>query len=136
LRNIKEAEGISFQVDIDEQQPFYSDWQRLNTILENLISNAIKYHTEDVSGRYLKVKGTTGNEGLRLSISDNGIGIDAAYHEKIFDMFYRLSGKTPGSGFGLYIVKEALEKMNGKIEVQSEKGVGTTFIITLKNLKE
>ena len=136
LRNIKEAEGISFQVDIDEQQPFYSDWQRLNTILENLISNAIKYHTEEVSGRYLKVKGTTDNEGLKLSISDNGIGIDAAYHEKIFDMFYRLSGKTPGSGFGLYIVKETLDKMNGKIEIQSEKGVGTTFIITLKNLKE
>jgi len=136
LRNIKEAEGISFQVDIDEQQPFYSDWQRLNTILENLISNAIKYHTEEVSGRYLKVKGATDNEGLKLSISDNGIGIDAAYHEKIFDMFYRLSGKTPGSGFGLYIVKETLDKMNGKIEIQSEKGVGTTFIITLKNLKE
>jgi len=136
VRNIKGAKGISFQVDIDEQQPFYSDWQRLNTILENLISNAIKYHTEEVSGRYLNVTGRTDKEGLTLSISDNGIGIDAAYHEKIFDMFYRLSGKTPGSGFGLYIVKETLEKMNGKIEVQSEKGVGTTFIITLKNLKE
>jgi PAS domain S-box-containing protein len=135
LRNIKEADGISFQVDIDEQQPFYSDWQRLNTILENLISNAIKYHTEDVSGRYLNVTGTTDNEGLKLSISDNGVGIDAAYHEKIFDMFYRLSGKIPGSGFGLYIVKETLEKMNGKIEVQSEKGVGSTFTITLKNLR-
>jgi len=136
VRNIKEAKGISFQVDIDEQQPFYNDWQRFNTILENLIFNAIKYHTEEVSGRYVNVRGTTDKEGLKLSISDNGIGIDAAYHEKIFDMFYRLSGKTPGSGFGLYIVKETLEKMNGKIEVQSEKGVGTTFIITLKNLKE
>jgi signal transduction histidine kinase len=104
--------------------------------LENLITNAIKYHTEEVSGRYIKITGTTDNEELKLSISDNGIGIEAAYHKKIFDMFYRLSGKTPGSGFGLYIVKETLEKMHGKIEVRSEKGVGTTFIITLKNLKE
>jgi PAS domain S-box-containing protein len=136
VRNITEAKGISFEIDIDEQKPFYSDWQRFNTILENLIFNAIKYHTEEVSGRYLKVSGTTNNEELRLSISDNGIGIDAPYHGKIFDMFYRLSGKTPGSGFGLYIVKETLEKMHGKIEVQSEIGVGTTFIITLKNLKE
>ena len=135
-RNSKEAKGISFQIDIDEQKPFYSDFQRLNTILENLITNGIKYHTKAVSGRYLKVTGTTDNEGLKLSISDNGIGIDAAYHGKIFDMFYRLSGTTPGSGFGLYIVKETLDKMHGTIEIQSEKGVGTTFIITLKNLKE
>ena len=135
VRNIKEAKGISFQIDIDEQQPFYSDWQRFNIILENLISNAIKYHTKEVSGRYLKLTGTSGKEGLKLSISDNGIGIAPEFHEKIFDMFYRLSGKTPGSGFGLYIVKETLEKLHGTIEVQSEKGVGTTFIITLKNLK-
>lgn len=136
VSNIKEAKGISFQIDIDEQKPFYSDWQRFNTILENLISNAIKHHTQEVSGRYLKLTGTIDDEELKLSISDNGIGIDAAYHKKIFDMFYRLPGSTSGSGFGLYIVKESLNKIHGTIEVQSEKGVGTTFIITLKNLKE
>jgi len=135
VRNIKETKGISFEIDIDERKPFYSDGQRLNTILENLISNAIKHHSEEISGRYIKVTGSTDNEELKLSISDNGIGIEAEYHEKIFGMFYRLSGKTPGSGFGLYIVKEAVEKLYGTIEVQSEKGVGTTFIITLKNLK-
>jgi PAS domain S-box-containing protein len=136
VRNIKEAKGILFQIDIDEQQPFYSDWQRFNTIMENLISNAIKYHTNEATGRYLNVTGTADSEELKLRISDNGIGIDALYHDKIFDMFYRLSSKTFGSGFGLYIVKETLEKMQGNIEVQSEKGVGSTFIITLKNLKE
>jgi len=134
--NIKGAEGISFQVDIDEKHPFYSDWQRFHTILENLISNAIKYHTKEVSGRYLKLTGTSDNEKLKLSISDNGIGIEAAHHDKIFDMFYRLPGTTAGSGFGLYIVKETLEKLHGTIEIQSEKGVGTTFMISLKNLKE
>ncbi|MBK5194305.1 MAG: PAS domain S-box protein, partial [Flavobacteriaceae bacterium] len=135
VRNIKEAKGISFQVDIDEQKPFYSDWQRFNTILENLISNGVKHHTKEVSGRYLKLTGTTDSEELKLSISDNGIGIDPEFHDKIFEMFYRLSGTTAGSGFGLYIVKETLEKLHGTIEVQSEKGVGTTFSITLKNLK-
>jgi len=135
VRNIKEAKGISFQVDIDEQKPFYSDWQRFNTILENLISNGVKHHTKEVSGRYLKLTGTTDSEELKLSISDNGIGIDPEFHDKIFEMFYRLSGTTAGSGFGLYIVKETLEKLHGTIEIQSEKGVGTTFSITLKNLK-
>jgi len=136
VSKIKGADGISFQVEIDEQYPFYSDWQRFTTVLENLISNGIKYHTKAVSGRYLKLTGTSDKEELKLSISDNGIGIEAAHHDKIFDMFYRLPGTKAGSGFGLYIVKETLEKLHGTIEIQSEKGVGTTFIISIKNLKE
>ncbi|MGM0934929.1 MAG: PAS domain S-box protein [Bacteroidota bacterium] len=135
VRNIQEASGISFQIDIGEQHSFYSDWHRFNTVLENLISNAIKYHKKDVPGRYLKLTGTSDKEELKLSISDNGIGIDPEFHKKIFEMFYRLPGNIEGSGFGLYIVKETLEKMQGSIEVQSEKGVGTTFNIKLKNLK-
>jgi signal transduction histidine kinase len=50
-------------------------------------------------------------------------------------MFFRLSGKTEGSGIGLYIVKETVQKLEGSIQVESELGTGTTFIITLKNLK-
>lgn len=134
--NIKEAKGIDFQIDIDEETPFYSDWHRFNTILENLISNAIKYHTDEVSGRYFKVSGTSNKEELKLSISDNGKGIAPEFHDKIFDMFYRLPGNIEGSGLGLYIVKESVDKMQGSIEIESEKGVGTTFNIKLKNLKE
>ncbi|MBZ9730372.1 PAS domain S-box protein [Salegentibacter sp. JZCK2] len=135
VRNIKEANGISFKVDIDEQYPFYSNWHRFSTVLENLVSNSIKYHTNEVSGRYLKLTGTLDPEELKLSISDNGIGIDPEFHDKIFEMFYRLPGNTEGTGLGLYIVKETVEKMQGNIEIQSEKGIGTTFNIRLKNLK-
>ena len=136
VRNIKEADGISFKIDINEQHPFYSDWDRFNTVLENLVSNAIKYHTKQASGRYLKLTGTVDKEELNLSISDNGVGIDPAFHDKIFEMFYRVPGTTNGSGFGLYIVKETLEKMQGTIKIQSKIGIGTTFHIKLKNLKE
>lgn len=136
VRNIKDASGISFKIDIDEKHPFYSDWHRFNTVLENLVSNAIKYHTKEASGRYLKLTGTSNKDELNLSISDNGIGIDPEFHDKIFEMFYRLPGNTDGSGVGLYIVKETLDKMHGTIDIKSEKGVGTTFVITLKNLKE
>jgi signal transduction histidine kinase len=135
VRNIKEANGISFEIDIDEQYPFYSNWHRFSTVLENLVSNSIKYHTNKASGRYLKLTGTSDPEELKLSISDNGIGIDPEFHDKIFEMFYRLPGNTEGTGLGLYIVKETLDKMQGNIEIQSEKGVGTTFNIRLKNLK-
>ena len=134
LQSMKEANGIRFEVDILEQQPFYTDKLRFNTILKNLISNAITYHKKEETDRYVKIFGHSDHEGLHFSISDNGIGIDPAYHQKIFQMFFRLSGKD-GSGIGLYIVKDAIEMLQGSIEVQSEKWAGTTFNITLKNLK-
>ena len=81
MRNIKEANGISFVIDIDEKHPFYSDWHRFNMVVENLVSNAIKYNSKEVSGRYLKLSGTSLKEELKLSISDNGIGIDPEFHD-------------------------------------------------------
>ena len=135
LHSMKEAKGIHFEIDIKELQPFYSDRLRFKTIMENLISNAIKYHKKAESGNYIKITGQSDHEKLQLSIADNGIGIAPAYHNKIFDMFFRLSGEKDGSGIGLYIVKDTVEMLQGFIQVQSEKGNGTTFIITLKNLK-
>jgi PAS domain S-box-containing protein len=134
LQCMKNAKGIRYEVQINEQQPFYTDRLRLSTILKNLISNSIKYHKKEETDRFVKIIGYSDLENLHLSIIDNGIGIAPAYHQKIFDMFFRLSGKD-GSGIGLYIVKDAVEMLQGTIEVQSEKGAGTTFNITLKNLK-
>jgi PAS domain S-box-containing protein len=135
FHSMKEAKEIHFEIDIKEQQPFYTDRLRFKTILENLISNAIKHHKEEIFGRYIKITGQSDRQKLQLIIADNGIGIDPVYHQKIFDMFFRLSGKKDGSGIGLYIVKETIELLQGSIEIQSSKGAGTKFIITLKNLK-
>jgi PAS domain S-box-containing protein len=135
LQSMKEAKEIHYEIDIIEQQPFYTDRLRFKTILENLISNAIKHHKEEICGRYIKITGQSDRDKLQLIIADNGIGIDPVYHQKIFDMFFRLSGKKDGSGIGLYIVKDTIEILQGSIEIQSNKGTGTKFIITLKNLK-
>jgi len=134
LQRMKEAKGIRFEIEITEQKLFYTDKLRFTTIIKNLISNAIKYHKKEEDDRFVKIFGYSDNENLHFSIVDNGIGIDPAYHQKIFEMFFRLSGKD-GSGIGLYIVKDAVEILQGSIEVQSEKGIGTKFNITLKNLK-
>ena len=134
LQRMKEAKGIRYEIDIQEQKPFYTDRLRFTTILENLISNAIKYHKKDEADKFVKISGYSDNENFHFSIVDNGIGIDPEYHQKIFEMFFRLSGRD-GSGIGLYIVKDAVEMLQGSIEVQSEKGTGTKFNITLKNLK-
>ena len=66
-------------------------------------------------------------DGAHITIADNGIGIKEAYLEKIFEMFYRATQKSNGSGIGLYIVKEAVDKLNGTITVESTFGEGTTF---------
>lgn len=134
LQSMKEAEGIRFEIDIKQQKPFYSDRMRIATILKNLISNAIKYHKKQQADRYVKISGHSDHENLYFSIADNGTGIEKAYHQKIFEMFFRLSG-SDGSGIGLYIAKDAAEILQGSIEVQSEKGIGTRFNINLKNLK-
>ncbi|HMI02122.1 MAG TPA: ATP-binding protein [Pedobacter sp.] len=134
LRNMKEARGINFEVKIDQQHDFYTDMHRFNTIVENLIANAIKYHKLDNSDRNITITGKSDRNNLHLRITDNGIGIVPKYHDKIFEMFFRISGKIAGSGIGLYIVKEIINRLEGSIEVYSEEGKGTSFVIILKNL--
>ena len=68
-----------------------------------------------------------------LSIVDNGIGIASEYHEKIFDLFFRATDRSKGTGLGLFIVKDTIEKLRGKIEVNSILGEGTTFTMQLPN---
>jgi PAS domain S-box-containing protein len=134
FQSLKDAKGIRFLIDIKEDYPFYSDKVRIVTILENLIINAIKYHKDNRFERYIKISGHSDCKCLHFTIADNGIGIEPVYHQKIYEMFFRISG-TDGSGIGLYIVKDAVELLEGTIEIQSEKGIGSTFIITLQNLK-
>lgn len=135
LADNKDAKNISFSISCDESEIFYSDAQRFKTLIENLVSNAIKFSAKDRERPYISVIAKTTATALSLSIADNGIGIPKKYLPKIFDMFFRASANTEGSGIGLYIVKEIATKLNGSIAVESEENCGTTFHITLKNLK-
>lgn len=130
-----DTKDIEFIIDINQQQPFFGDQIRLNTIIENLISNAIKYHKEEGTDNFIKISSESDSEILTLTITDNGIGIDPKYHTKIFDMFYRLNSKKVGSGIGLYIVRDTVELLQGTIAIESELNKGTSFAITLKNLR-
>ena len=76
------------------------------------------------------------SEECLISISDNGIGIQQENLPHIFEMFYRATDSSSGSGIGLYIVKNAIEKLEGKIEIESYYGEGTTFTIWLPALEE
>ena len=83
---------------------------------------------------FLQIDIHTTAESARIKFSDNGIGIAKEYIDDVFKMFYRATTESKGSGLGLYIVKSAVEKLQGTIEVQSEFGQGTIFTIEIPNL--
>lgn len=135
LADIKQAKNIEFKINCAEQVQFCSDLLSFKTIVENIISNAIKFAAKSRTKPYIRIKAKTDAKKLSLVIEDNGIGIPQKHQEKIFDMFFRASADTEGSGIGLYIVREIVEKLGGTITVKSEENKKTTFTITLKNFK-
>jgi signal transduction histidine kinase len=114
---------------------FHADYYRMSVIINNLISNAIKYQDSAKEKPYLQIEGIVEKESVFLKFVDNGVGIDSSLLPKIFDMFFRANTEKDGSGLGLYIVKEAVEKLDGAIEIKSELGVGTTFLLEIPNYK-
>lgn len=127
---------ITLQINSD-QDLITTDPEKLETALSNILSNAIKYHNPDQSEPTIKVaieKSTQVGEVV-VTILDNGTGIDEKHLPKVFDMFYRANKNSKGSGLGLYLTKDAIEQIEGKIKVSSEKGIGTRFTLWLKNLE-
>jgi PAS domain S-box-containing protein len=124
---------IKVKINVDDKIDFASDKKRISILLNNFISNAIKYH--DVSKRtptiWISIK-TSKKEAI-IAIKDNGLGMAEEQLDKIFDMFYRISYQIMGSGIGLFIVKEVLGKLNGTIEVKSALGEGSTFTLKIPN---
>ena len=103
----------------------------LESICQNMVENAIKYQKQGISNAYLNISATHTENSIELVFEDNGIGISDLIIDKIFDMYFRGSSKGKGTGLGLYLVKHGVEKLNGSIQVESEKGKGTKFMITL-----
>lgn len=126
---------IKFDIDVSGNSDFYSDKKRLSVIFNNFISNGIKYYDQRKATPFIMASIVISDEFADIEIRDNGIGISDQYIDKIFDMFYRATQAHTGSGIGLYIVKEVVEKMGGKIHVKSEENYGTSFFIKLPNLK-
>jgi len=129
-------ERIQKDIYIEGQSQFYSDNYRLSLILNNLISNAIKYSDPQKETSYIQISIKLRPDKVVLTFKDNGIGIENSYIKKVFNMFFRATEKNEGAGLGLYIVKEAVEKLGGKIDLESEVGSGTLFRIELPNLIE
>ncbi len=134
LQFMEKFNRIEKIISIEQDTVFYTSSTRVDIILNNLFSNGIKYADLQKPFPYLKVDIKVNSQRVVMKISDNGEGIPNDSLSKIFEMFYRASDQGSGSGLGLYIVKEAVHKLQGTISVQSQFGKGTEFIVTLPNL--
>ncbi len=134
LRYISSADKIQKFVQVKQAVPLYSDSKRIGILLSNLISNAIRYHNLIISDPFIRINGKVSKKETVIEIIDNGKGIGKQYLNNIFEMFFRASDDSKGSGLGLYIVKETVNKLSGTVNVSSEIGLGSTFTITLPNL--
>src|SRR5690606_31594283 len=115
------------------QVPFRNDHFLMNIIVGNVISNAYKYYNPEVDS-YLRITIDVRETQATLEFAHNGIGIRKEHQDKIFDMFYRATDRSQGSGLGMYIVRQAIEKVERTISVKSTYGSGTSIRITVPNL--
>ena len=132
-RFMEGAERLNFKIEINEQRKLVSDRRRVNVVLNNLISNAIKYSDKTKKNPVINIVVECYNDQAIIAVEDNGVGIAEKDHQKVFEMFYRASKLSTSSGLGLYIVKETLNKLGGSIIVESELNKGSKFIAKIPN---
>ncbi len=135
MKYMEGSDLIAKSVEVNGDVPFYTDSFRIAVIVNNIVSNAIKYRAVQRADSKLEVKADVSANELVLTFRDNGIGIAEEYLPRIFEMFYRATERSEGAGLGLYIVRETIEKLNGTVSIQSAIGEGTTLRVTLPNLE-
>ncbi len=123
------GKAVDKTINVKQKIPFYSDPWRIKVILNNIISNAIRYRNGKDPVINVKVK--IENKLAKLEIEDNGRGISKDHIDKVYEMFYRATDEGAGSGLGLYIVKETVDKLNGLIKIESTEGKGTKVILEI-----
>jgi signal transduction histidine kinase len=135
LSYMEDFSKVDIQMNIPESLVCYSDANRLTVVFNNLFSNALRYYDQTKSHPFLRVELVSPDaDRAQILITDNGIGIKKEHMQKVFDMFYRATDRNNGSGLGLYIVREAIQKVEGRIELNSVYGEGTSVLITIVNL--
>jgi signal transduction histidine kinase len=130
------AKSIVKEIEIKQVDKFISDRGRITMIINNLISNAIKYSDEHKENKFIRISIVIEQNTAILKVSDNGMGIGQEHLDKLFSMFYRATDAAQGTGLGLYMLKETVEKLKGTVSLSSVLNEGTTVTVTLPNLSE
>jgi signal transduction histidine kinase len=135
LKYLPTAGSIETSVSIEPYTNFYSDPKRLRILFNNLVSNAFRYHDLSKDTPFIKIQVCFKQDQAVITVTDNGKGIHPDHVDDIFEMFFRATEDSQGSGLGLYIVKETVEKLQGTIQVDSKVREGTTFTLHIPNLE-
>ncbi len=135
LKYMEEFKAIEIDLSQIDQNEVTQDRLRLKMILNNILTNAVKFQKR-IPGHvpYIRISSHKKGEKIFIDIEDNGEGIREELQPKIFEMFFRATDSSRGSGLGLYIAKEAATRIQGDISVKSEYGKGSTFTIQFRNL--
>lgn len=126
------APNLSFSVNVTDNPIITCDKNRMKIVLKNLISNSVKY-SRPITNAYVKIDVINHiKDYMEIVVTDNGEGIKPEYKDKIFEMFFRGTRNSEGTGLGLYICSQVIKKMKGEISMESEYGKGTTFIVRVE----
>ncbi len=133
LTNLKSSiEELSAEVTHEKLPNIVADESQITRVFQNLISNALKFRREGVKPK-IHIKAKKEDNEYIFSISDNGIGLEPQYSDQIFEVFKRLHaiGEYQGAGIGLAIVKRIIDNHGGRVWVESDYGLGSTFYFTI-----
>lgn len=134
LRMLDGAHKIKVQTTIEGCLPFFGDREQMQIIFNSLISNAIKYRHPHELNPTLIIHVEVDGAMARMSFQDNGRGIAKPYRSKVFEMCFRIPGtREEGAGLGLYMARELVKKMKGKIRVCPDCETGTRILLEIPN---
>ncbi len=136
IGHIENFNKIEFELSDNVNKTLFNDRSRLKIALGNLITNAFKHHAPDeVENPFVKVLLSSQGGKAKIEVKDNGPGIEKQDQDQIFKMFYRATSRTEGTGIGLYIVAEIIEKMKGEIKLNSAPKKGAHFTVIIPDLE-
>jgi len=122
---------VAVRVDWTGEEVVHLDEVRVGVLLKNIVSNALKYSKQGQEGGEVVLAVQVEMDRCSVRVSDNGMGIGQEHLDKVFDMFYRATQRGAGTGLGLYICKEIVDKLNGTLSLNSTLGEGTVVEFTL-----
>lgn len=126
---LEESGGV---IACDPLPTVRGNMSQIAQLFHSLLDNAMKYRRKEEAPR-VQVSATREGDAWEFAVADNGLGIDPAYHQRIFEPFKRLHGREyPGTGIGLALCKRIVEAHGGRIRVESERGRGSTFRFTIR----
>lgn len=134
LRFLPGATGVVLENHIGAELHLNNDPSRIKVILNNLIGNCIKYIDKNKAMNFVTIKAVRAGSETTITIVDNGIGIRPEFLDKIFNMYFRGTETSKGSGLGLFIVKETVNKLGGQVSVRSVIGEGSTFVVSIPDV--